>query len=405
MDAPVPMPERGRTREPGGQHLELLRTLAREVREQVAPAVAQAAGDLSLRVGETDRRTLSEAAHAALSAGLDALFDPARDTESAAYLTWVGDRGARHGIPLEALVRTHHTVCDLTWHALIRAARARGPEATRLAARAASSAWDLYERDSTVMTDAYRRASREVVAERGSDSRALTALLSGPLNASAVADAAAQLSLPEQGRFAVAVVRLGATAPQPGADADSAPDGCVVRRAPAPGGEVLLAEVGALSSAGFARLVTVPSGARMGVSPVVTGLAAASQARELAELALHTCRRDGEAAVLDRGLSAALVTRGPHLAPELAAGTLGGLLEERPAERDLLLETLACWLDEDGSVERAAAALYCHPNTVRRRLRRLEQLTARSLSRPHDVVHLTLGLDAHRLAAAAAGPR
>ena len=66
-------------------------------------------------------------------------------------------------------------------------------------------------------------------------------------------------------------------------------------------------------------------------------------------------------------------------------------------ERDLLLTTLAAWLECDGSARRAAVQLYCHRNTVVNRLRRLEQLAQRSLARPRDLVELTLALDALQL--------
>jgi DNA-binding PucR family transcriptional regulator len=46
---------------------------------------------------------------------------------------------------------------------------------------------------------------------------------------------------------------------------------------------------------------------------------------------------------------------------------------------------------------RAAGQLYCHRNTVFNRIRRIEQLTGRSLARPLDIVELTLALDAVRL--------
>ncbi|RZM96173.1 helix-turn-helix domain-containing protein, partial [Streptomyces alfalfae] len=49
---------------------------------------------------------------------------------------------------------------------------------------------------------------------------------------------------------------------------------------------------------------------------------------------------------------------------------------------------------------RAAARLYCHRNTVFNRLRRLEQLTSRSLTRPRDLVEVALALEAHRLSGA-----
>ena len=40
--------------------------------------------------------------------------------------------------------------------------------------------------------------------------------------------------------------------------------------------------------------------------------------------------------------------------------------------------------------------LFCHPNTVRYRLHRIEQRTGRSLSRPRDVAELCLAFEVHR---------
>lgn len=44
----------------------------------------------------------------------------------------------------------------------------------------------------------------------------------------------------------------------------------------------------------------------------------------------------------------------------------------------------------------AAAALFCHPNTVRDRLRRLQEQTGRSLSEPHGIAELTLAFEVDR---------
>jgi DNA-binding PucR family transcriptional regulator len=49
-------------------------------------------------------------------------------------------------------------------------------------------------------------------------------------------------------------------------------------------------------------------------------------------------------------------------------------------------------------VRGAAEVLFCHPNTVRHRLRRIEKLTGRSLTRPRDVAELCLVSEVrHRL--------
>jgi DNA-binding PucR family transcriptional regulator len=65
-------------------------------------------------------------------------------------------------------------------------------------------------------------------------------------------------------------------------------------------------------------------------------------------------------------------------------------------EREMLFETFRVWLDNYASVRGAAEVLICHPNTVRHRLRRIEQRTGRSLSRPRDVAELCLAFVVQR---------
>jgi hypothetical protein len=61
-----------------------------------------------------------------------------------------------------------------------------------------------------------------------------------------------------------------------------------------------------------------------------------------------------------------------------------------------LLATLGAWLDNGGSASKAASVLFCHPNTVRHRMRRLEQLTGRSLSDPRGIAELSLAFEIDR---------
>jgi DNA-binding PucR family transcriptional regulator len=65
-------------------------------------------------------------------------------------------------------------------------------------------------------------------------------------------------------------------------------------------------------------------------------------------------------------------------------------------ERERLFETFRVWRENGASVCAAAERLFCHPNTVRHRLRRIEKRTSRSLSRPRDVAELCLAFEVHR---------
>ncbi|MFB7263503.1 helix-turn-helix domain-containing protein, partial [Streptomyces nojiriensis] len=95
-------------------------------------------------------------------------------------------------------------------------------------------------------------------------------------------------------------------------------------------------------------------------------------------------------ALLDERLPAALVAAQAELAGRLRQVVLGPVLALPAADRRTLLTTLGTWLACRGSTTDAAQRLYCHRNTVSNRLRRLEQLTGRSLSDPRQVVELAL---------------
>jgi DNA-binding PucR family transcriptional regulator len=77
----------------------------------------------------------------------------------------------------------------------------------------------------------------------------------------------------------------------------------------------------------------------------------------------------------------------------VASDGFGDLPDE---DREMLFDTFRVWQDNDASARGAAEVLHCHPNTVRHRLRRIEQQTGRSLSRPRDVAELCLAFEVHR---------
>jgi len=74
-------------------------------------------------------------------------------------------------------------------------------------------------------------------------------------------------------------------------------------------------------------------------------------------------------------------------------GRLNALPDE---ERSILLDTFRAWLDAGGSANDTATRIFCHPNTVRHRLHRIEELTDRLLSRPKDLAELCLAFEIER---------
>jgi purine catabolism regulator len=66
---------------------------------------------------------------------------------------------------------------------------------------------------------------------------------------------------------------------------------------------------------------------------------------------------------------------------------------------DELLRSLEAFLEQNGHWERAARELYCHRHTLRYRIRRIEELTGRDLSRARDRIEFWLALRARELLA------
>ncbi|GHB48869.1 PucR family transcriptional regulator [Streptomyces umbrinus] len=323
---------------------------------------------------------------------------PRRDLE---YAEEAGRRRAQQGLPLELLVHAYRAAGYLVWDALMEEGAAAGQEPQRLVVlmRSATMVWSAVDAQAAVATEAYRATEMEL--RRRTDERLqalLDALLEGQEAPGLAARAAAGLDLPERGPYAVVVLR----SERRERESYRRPvEGDGFRfiwrmRADCEVGVVALADGQGLD--GVARALDGRCSGPGGISPVVAGLAELGRARRLAELALRTCPPDATAVVrLDQRMPTALVVSQPELAGRLVSDVFGSLLELEPADRAVLLETLDVWLACEGSAGRAAGRLYCHRNTVFNRLRRLEQLTSRSLARPRDLIEMTLALDAYRL--------
>jgi hypothetical protein len=100
-------------------------------------------------------------------------------------------------------------------------------------------------------------------------------------------------------------------------------------------------------------------------------------------------------AVFDGSMLTTAAVSCPAVMVKSAAAALDGFNDLPDEEREILFETFRVWLDNDASVRASADVLFVHPNTVRKRLHRIERRTGRSLSRPRDVIELTLALEVH----------
>jgi hypothetical protein len=143
-------------------------------------------------------------------------------------------------------------------------------------------------------------------------------------------------------------------------------------------------------------LVARSAVAPVGVSARYDDLRDTPQALHFAKVMLRSGRdRTSPVALFDGSILAAAAVSAPAVMVKSARAVLDGLADLSEEERDILLETFKAWRDNEASADNAAKVLFCHPNTVRQRLRRIEKRTGRSLSRPRDVAELCLALEVH----------
>ena len=62
-----------------------------------------------------------------------------------------------------------------------------------------------------------------------------------------------------------------------------------------------------------------------------------------------------------------------------------------------MIRSLETYIEQNGQWERAARELYCHRHTLRYRIRRVEQLTGRDLSKARDRIEFWLALRGREL--------
>ena len=99
--------------------------------------------------------------------------------------------------------------------------------------------------------------------------------------------------------------------------------------------------------------------------------------------------------VFEDSILAVAAVSAPEVANKLADIVLGPFDDLSTEEREVLFDTFRTWVRNDGSMADTAAQLYCHPNTVRYRLHRIEERTGRALSVPNELAELCLAFEVY----------
>jgi sugar diacid utilization regulator len=288
------------------------------------------------------------------------------------------------------------------WDSVVDEAGRSGHPSSEALVRAASDIWALTDAYTDAMISAYRDAIAQQMLRRQQERSAFVeALLSGRItDATTLWEAANVLRLPHQGPLVVVVAEVLELAREalPGVENRLTTQGLgsVWRLSP----DLQLGVASLRGSSALDRLVSTlreTATSRVGVSPAYADLADTPRALHYARIALKSSPPGGKAvALFDEAPLSVVVASAPDTATRITRTILGPLLDLPPDERGLLLDTLATWFISRGSATITAQKLYCHPNTVRHRLRRIELQTGRSLDDPNAVAELRIALETIR---------
>ena len=323
--------------------------------------------------------------------------DPGKEGDLAAP-TATGRLRANQGAPLVEMLASYRLGFNEVWLELVDVARGTPEVSDTVLVELAGQMFQLHRHYADASVNGYRDEYREIVRATEREHSALVeAVLAESTSPGSLWEAAHALRLPLEGHFLIAAaeaVELGHD-PLPRVEpALSALDVSSVWRLQPDQSVGVLSLRRAAQAASVLDSLSHRAHTRIGVSPMFTQLRQASRGLKLARLAMeHQSPGAGVEQFRDSPLSM-LVASAPGAAIEAARSVLGGLLTLREDDRDLLLSTLLAWLDADGSANAAGAALFCHPNTVRYRLRRIEEATGRSLAAPAQLAELVTAVRA-----------
>lgn len=315
-----------------------------------------------------------------------------------------GKARAATGVPLPAVMAAYRVGFRFMWERTLEEARRRGDIATDAVLDAMSRILVAQDVFTQAMTSAYRaQLTIQVLDQEEEHSALVEALLFRRItDEQNLWEAADALRMPMSGPYVVVAAQVPAIGklalPEIAnrldvRDIRSAwrllPDlqvGIVHVRRP----EVLGAMIEVLESV---------ASDNVGISPQILDLAATSDALRLARLAVGHSGRGAsrsKVAVFDESPLAYAAVSAPEVMARIGKSVLGSLDELPGEERKILVDTFEAWLDAGGSANETAAKIFCHPNTVRHRLHRIEERTGRSLSRPRDIAELCLAFEIDR---------
>ncbi|MGW4740844.1 PucR family transcriptional regulator [Nocardia xishanensis] len=305
---------------------------------------------------------------------------------------------AQQGVPLAETLHAFRIGFEFLWSELVAEARRHPSVTDAMLVDLAAEVWALSGEYSVAVAAAYREMSSELMLQREHERSVLVeALFTGVIaDPATLGEASRILGLPPTGRYVVVAADVPAAGREALPGIENALRGAQITSA-----WRLLPDqqIGVLSLPEDREALALKAlrkhRARAGMSPPYDTLTETPQALHFARLALAGMgtRRFGVARFDDNPL-AMLAAAAPAEAERMVRVRLGPLLALPYEERARLLETLETWFSAGGSATTTGARLYLHANSIRYRLRRIEELTGRSLADPATVRDLGAALEA-----------
>lgn len=327
---------------------------------------------------------------------LRALEEPGTPDLSQAAAT--GQERARQGAPLPEMLRAFRIGFTEVWQRFVDLTVS--DQDTPALIEATRALWTLIDDYTETLTEAYRETLAEITRTQHEKRLALVEALfaGGTATEGTLWDIARMLDLSLDGTYLVVAAETPGLGQEPLPGMESllserrhasawrlTPDlqvGVVSLRAPNAADPIL-------------GLLKENATGRVGVSPVFRGLGNTARPVHLARVALSSLM-PGTSGIVQFTESplAGLVASDPEASAQLAHQVLGPVLDLSAEERNVLLMTLRAWFDCRGSTKLIAERVYCHPNTVRHRLKRITDELGRSLTDPADIAELGTALRA-----------
>jgi hypothetical protein len=341
---------------------------------------------------------------AGCAANMRAIFGAiaAGDDFDVTAATRLGVEQARYGMPLSSVMEAYRVGFRRVWETVAAEATSRlcmHGDALRTLTAKLLTAQELF---TNAMAAGYRQEqTRRVVGDETQRSVLIDALMHGRLfERCSVWEAADYLRLPSAGPFVVIAADIARSAmdalPDIEAKLRSLDVSSAWRRLP----DVQVGIVHVNNDRHLAAVLALVSRvaiARVGVSARFDDLRDTPRGLRQARVTLRGRAEPGSpVSVFDGSILATAAVSAPDVMVELASPVMECFADLSEEEREILFETFRAWRDHDGSMRTVGEMLFCHPNTVRYRMHRIEQRTGRSLTRPRDVAELCLAFEVHR---------